>query len=60
MGTKVDVAEIGKKGGEARSANMTAKERSEASRKAVNARWAKYRAENASVKKKAGAKKGKG
>jgi len=33
----------GKKGGKARAANMTPEERSEAARKAVNARWAKKR-----------------
>jgi hypothetical protein len=32
---------LGKKGGQARAANMTKKERSEAARQAVNARWAK-------------------
>ncbi len=31
----------GKKGGKARAAKMTAKERSEAARKAVRARWSK-------------------
>lgn len=31
----------GLKGGKARAANMTPEERSEAARKAVNARWAK-------------------
>jgi general stress protein YciG len=43
MGTKVDVAEIGQKGGKARAAAMTKAERSEAARKAVNARWDKAR-----------------
>ena len=38
MGTKVDVAEIGKKGGETRASNMTAKQRSEAAKNASNAR----------------------
>jgi len=33
----------GAKGGKARAANMTKKERSEAARKAANARWAKKR-----------------
>ncbi len=33
----------GAKGGKARAANMTAKERSEAARKAARARWAKKR-----------------
>ena len=35
----------GKKGGKARAAKMTAKERSEAARKAAQARWAKKKAE---------------
>jgi len=35
----------GKKGGIARAAKLTAKERSEAARKAVMARWAKAKAE---------------
>jgi len=34
----------GAKGGSARAANMTPEERSEASRKAVQARWAKKKA----------------
>lgn len=33
----------GKKGGRARAANMTPEERSEAARRAVQARWAKRR-----------------
>jgi hypothetical protein len=41
------LAKIGKKGGlrggQARAANMTPKERSESARKAVAARWAKKR-----------------
>jgi hypothetical protein len=37
----IDVAAIGKKGGEARAAGMSAAERSESARKAVQARWAK-------------------
>ena len=37
----VDTAEIGKKGGHARAANMTAKERSDAASAAASARWAK-------------------
>jgi len=37
----------GKIGGPARAANMTAQERSEAARKAVQARWAKAKAETA-------------
>jgi hypothetical protein len=39
----------GKKGGPARAANMTPKERSESARKAVQARWAKARAKHADV-----------
>lgn len=38
----VDVAEIGSLGGSARAANMSAEERQEASRQAVNARWEAY------------------
>jgi hypothetical protein len=38
----------GLKGGPARAAKMTPEERSEAARKAVNARWAKKRQEEAS------------
>lgn len=34
----------GKKGGKVRAANLTAEERSESARKAVLARWVKYRA----------------
>lgn len=33
----------GKKGGQARAANMTPEERSESARKAVQARWAKVK-----------------
>jgi len=39
----------GKKGGPARAGNMTAAQRIESARNAVNARWARYR-ENASKK----------
>jgi len=46
----VDTAKIGKKGGEARAANMTADERAASATKAATARWA-------NVKKKAPAKK---
>jgi hypothetical protein len=44
MGKKVtiDVTEIGRKGGQARIANMTAAELSKASSKASNARWEEY------------------
>jgi hypothetical protein len=34
---------LGKKGGTARAKNMTAKERSEGARKAVQARWSKLK-----------------
>jgi len=37
----VDTAAIGKKGGKARAAKLSAEERSESARKAVQARWAK-------------------
>jgi hypothetical protein len=40
MKSKYAVA-LGKRGGTARAKNMTAKERSDAARKAVLARWAK-------------------
>lgn len=36
---------LGRRGGKARAQNMTAEERSEASRKAVEARWTKQKAE---------------
>jgi len=39
----------GGKGGAARAANMTPEERSEASRKAVQARWAKQKAKDTVV-----------
>jgi hypothetical protein len=39
----------GKKGGPARAAKLTAAERSESARKAVQARWAKVREERAAV-----------
>lgn len=41
--TLVDVAKIGKLGGEARAKNLSEKQLSDAGRKAVEARWAKYR-----------------
>jgi len=45
MGKKVkvtvDVTELGRAGGQARARNMTPAARSEAARKAVQARWAK-------------------
>jgi hypothetical protein len=37
----VDVVESGRKGGEARAANMSPKQRSESARKAAAARWSK-------------------
>jgi hypothetical protein len=37
----VDVTAAGRKGGEARAANLSPEERSESARKAVQARWAK-------------------
>ena len=37
------LSKLGKKGGKARAKNMTAEERAEAARKAVEARWAKQR-----------------
>jgi hypothetical protein len=43
----------GQIGGAARAANMTAKQRSESARKAVQARWAKKK-KNASVDQRAG------
>jgi hypothetical protein len=38
----VDGAELGRSGGKARAANLSAEEVSEAGRKAVQARWAAY------------------
>jgi hypothetical protein len=40
-------AALGKKGGKARAKSMTAKERSEAARKAVETRWSKEKAKTA-------------
>ena len=46
MGRKVkiivDVTELGRKGGQARAANLSAKERAEGSRIASKARWEQY------------------
>jgi hypothetical protein len=46
MGRKVviivDVTEIGRKGGQARAANLTDKELAESARTASNARWEQY------------------
>ena len=39
----------GSKGGHARAAKMTKEQRSEASRKAVNARWAKQKAKSSTA-----------
>jgi len=39
----IDVTELGRAGGHATAAARTPEERSEAARKAVNARWAKKR-----------------
>jgi hypothetical protein len=38
---------LGRKGGKARAENMTARERQEGARKAVQARWAKAKAKQA-------------
>lgn len=46
------LATIQAKGGKARAASMTAEERSEHGKKAVNARWAKYREAQLKLKKK--------
>jgi hypothetical protein len=45
------VAEAGRRGGHATAARMTPEERSEAARRAVNARWAKVRAQVAESRK---------
>ena len=45
MGNKA-AQQLGRKGGKATARKRTAQERSEAARKAVRARWAKYRAQN--------------
>lgn len=44
--TMIDTAKIGRKGGKARVANMSAEALSEANRSAVEARWARYYAKN--------------
>jgi hypothetical protein len=51
----IDTAKIGKKGGEARAKNLSAKERSESASKAAKARWAAEK--KAAPKKTAGGKK---
>ena len=43
-------AELGRKGGKARAKKLTAKERSDIARNAVNARWRKRRKANAEKK----------
>ena len=43
MPETITVAEAGRRGGYATAAKMTPEERSEAARRAVNARWAKVR-----------------
>jgi hypothetical protein len=43
---KVDVTEIGRKGGLATAANRTAAERRDAARRAIQARWDRYYAEH--------------
>ena len=53
MGKKItrviDVTEMGRKGGAATAASRTPEERSEAARKAIQARWEKYRAAKAAA-----------
>jgi hypothetical protein len=39
----VDIQVLGRQGGKARAANLTPQQRSEAARKAANARWLKKR-----------------
>ena len=50
MGRKVritvDVTELGRKGGQARAANLTPEERKESARSAVAARWEQYYRDN--------------
>jgi hypothetical protein len=55
----LNVTKAGKLGGEARAANMTAEERSEAARNAVNARWAGHVAKRPASSRKPAAKKAK-
>ena len=55
--TLIDTAVIGKKGGDARAANLSAKQRSESARKAAQARWADVKAEDEKKAKKKAAKK---
>jgi hypothetical protein len=53
----IDTAKIGKKGGEARAKNLSAKERSESASKAATARWGPKK--KPATKKAAKATKGK-
>ena len=48
---QVDTAKIGRLGGQARARNLTAKERSESSRKAAQAKWEAYYAEHPEKRK---------
>jgi hypothetical protein len=54
MTTKAEIrdyfAKFGKEGGKTRAKNMTPEERSAAARKAVEARWAKERAETKALR----------
>lgn len=56
MGKKVkvvvDVTELGRRGGMATAANRTAQERTEAARKAIQARWERYYKEHPEKRKK--------
>jgi hypothetical protein len=52
----LSLAEFAARGGAARAKNMTKAERSEASRAAVNARWAAVREAKAAAEKKAAKK----
>lgn len=49
------LSRLGKKGGSARAKKMSPEERSESARKAVEARWAKERAESEALKQNANA-----
>ncbi len=49
----IDTAVIGKKGGEARAASLTAEELSEQGRNAVNERWRRHRERAKKAKRKA-------
>lgn len=55
MGKKVtitvDVTELGRRGGKARAGKLTPAERSESARRAVNARWERYRRKHPKAKK---------